>query len=139
VTPFKTPNRNIDVRFLRLVSLGSVALAVLVCPAITGCAAINAVKAAENTPVCTETPFISPTAVTLDRNSTSNNSQQFTSGLTVPAGCTTINYPAIDWTVSNTVAATITSTGVASCKATATGIVVSSGSAGVPTATLTCM
>jgi hypothetical protein len=139
VTPFEIPNRKREARSLKLVSLVSIALAVPLCPALTGCAAINAVKAAENTPVCTETPFISPTAVTLDHNSTSNNSQQFTSGLTVPAGCATINYPAIDWTVSNTVAATITSTGIASCKATATGIVVSSGSAGIPTAMLTCL
>jgi hypothetical protein len=139
VTPFKTPNRNIDVRFLRLVSLCSVALAVLVCPALTGCAAVLALAIVTKPTVCTATPFISPTAVTLDHNSISNNSQQFTSGFNVPAGCDPITYQAINWTVSNTVAATITSTGLASCKATATGIVVSSGSAGVPTATLTCL
>jgi hypothetical protein len=122
---------------MRLMMTFNIVLMIATYPILTGCAVVNAINAAKNTPVCTTTPYILPTTISLD-HSDPNNSQQFTSGVSVPAGCMAVFYPALNWTVSNTVAAKITSTGLASCQATSSGIVVSSGSAGIPTATLTC-
>ncbi len=66
---------------------------------------------------CTETPFISPTSVTLD-HTVKGNSQQFTTGIQYSG--TRCAIPAIvaqyQWGVSDTIDATITSPGgVASC------------------------
>jgi hypothetical protein len=64
---------------------------------------------------CTETPFIQPTSVTLD-HTVAGNSQQFKTGINYAGGCA---IPALlvayTWNVSDTMDASISSDGVASC------------------------
>jgi hypothetical protein len=83
---------------------------------------------------------VTPATATLD-HAVANNAQQYTFNIIVPQGCSPPPYVPIHapvWTVSNSIAATISITGVASCKtAAATPITVSAGFPGA-TATLIC-
>ena len=100
----------------------AIALCLMSCQ-LLGCAAVNNPGSS-----CTETPFISPTTVTLD-HTVKGNAQQFTTGTQYSGNCA---IPAIvvqyQWGVSDTIDAIITSPGgVASCtNATPTPITVSS-------------
>jgi hypothetical protein len=107
-------------------ALQTAALAVILCLGscqLLGCAAMQSTGSN-----CTETPFISPTTVTLD-HTIKGNSQQFTTGTQYSGNCAipafVVQY---QWGVSDTIDATITSPGgVASCvNATATPITVNS-------------
>jgi hypothetical protein len=90
------------------------ALAAAVCAGncqLLGCAAVQ-----NSGLTCTETPFISPTTVTLD-HTVKGNAQQFTTGIQYGGNCpiplVVVQY---QWGVSDTVDATITSPGgVVSC------------------------
>jgi len=101
--------------------------------AISGCGTPN-----QNCGTVTYT--VTPATATLN-HTVANNSQQYTFNVIVPEGCSpppSVPVHAPVWTVSNTIAATITNTGVASCKAAASApITVSAGFPGA-TATLVC-
>jgi hypothetical protein len=105
-------------------------------------------------PACVTTPFISPTSVTLD-HTVAGNSQQFSTGTDYSSGCI-VSPIALQyfWNVSDTIDASITSGGVASCSnASLNPITVSTTvksypngpsnpptyvASGFPSATLTC-
>jgi hypothetical protein len=89
---------------------------------------------------CTVTYTVTPETATLD-HTVANNAQQYTLNVSVESGCSpppSAPIAAPQWSVSNTVAATITNTGVASCKAAASGPIIVAAGLYFPNATLIC-
>jgi len=140
---------------MTLVSKFALALALTTAVALgtEGCAVPGTVTSG-----CTPTPFISPTAVTLD-HTVANNSQQFTTGYTYPTGCA-LPTPLViyTWNLSDTLDASLlpngtvaaANSGLVTCNAAAlnpitvsTTVATSSNPptynpSGLPSATLTC-
>jgi len=86
---------------------------------------------------CTIAYSVTPATATLD-HTVANNSQTYTFNVIVPPGCPLPPIHAPIWSVSNTTAATISNTGVASCKAAATAPITVSTDFPGATATLIC-
>ena len=89
---------------------------------------------------CSVTISVTPATATLDHTK-SGNSQTYDTDVTVPAGCPLPPLPPLPapvWSVSNTIAATITQSGVASCKAAASAPITVSAGAVYGTAILIC-
>ena len=80
---------------------------------------------------------ITPITATLD-HTVANNSQLYSLNVIVPPGCPLPPVHAPVWAVSNTTAATISRSGVASCKAAATAPITVSADFPGATATLIC-
>jgi hypothetical protein len=118
-----------------------------------GCAVPGTVTSA-----CVQTPFISPTAITLD-HTVANNSQQFTTGINYSSSCAIpAVIPQYTWTLSDTVDASLlpsgnlaaANSGLVTCNSAAlnpitVGTTIASSSnpptynpSGLPSATLTC-
>ncbi|HZL26427.1 MAG TPA: hypothetical protein VFC39_07850 [Acidobacteriaceae bacterium] len=108
-------------------------LAIPGCAALVGCGPV----ASLGSTACSFSLSITPTTATLD-HTVADNAQTYTLNVAVPKGCPLPPLPAPRWTVSDSIDASITTGGVATCKAAAMNpIVVSTGSA-EPTATLIC-
>jgi hypothetical protein len=118
---------------MRTACLCALALSGLASLALSGC----------GTPMqnCgTITYTITPVSASLD-HTVANNAQQYTLNVIVPQGCSPPPYVPVHapvWSVSNTTAATITTTGIASCKAAASAPITVSAEFPGATATLIC-